>query len=158
MSTYYFDTNALLKYYGRGGEKGRLALRRLVSSSSTILLSPLTQIEYMHVIMKEVRRKHIRKAEATALVERLRRDINASSQKSTRPFTAVALPDGCFRRGESLLLNYPSVDIGTIDALHIAIAEKLAVEHVGLVLATSDRGMQFVCKQINLAFFDAETA
>jgi PIN domain nuclease of toxin-antitoxin system len=47
---YYFDANALLKYYQ--DEQGSLQIHRLVSNEKPILVSPLTLVECVGVLMK----------------------------------------------------------------------------------------------------------
>jgi hypothetical protein len=80
--------------------------------------------------------------------------MNLSAENSSRPFTAVDIPPGMFKRAEAVLLTYAAADIGTIDALHIAIAERLRLLYTDLALVTSDRGMLFVCKDLGLATLD----
>jgi predicted nucleic acid-binding protein len=46
---YYFDANALVKYYRE--EQGSLQIKRLVSNSKPILISPLTLVECVSVFM-----------------------------------------------------------------------------------------------------------
>jgi predicted nucleic acid-binding protein len=45
---YYFDANALIKYYTK--EPGSLQISRLVSNAKPILISPLTLIESINVL------------------------------------------------------------------------------------------------------------
>jgi predicted nucleic acid-binding protein len=155
VATYYFDTNALIKYY-RQTELGRLNLRRLVATN-TILISALTQLEFTNVLMKEYRRQNIRKAQAVALIKRMRRDTSLTGMNAGRPFQSIELPSGIFRGAEALLWQHYRIDIVANDALHIAIADKLMDNHSDLEMVTSDKGVKFVCGQINLMVFDPET-
>lgn len=151
MTVYYFDTSALFKFYGN--EAGSLTVHRLVANNQT-LVSPLTQIEYVNRLLKGYRQHQLRPSEVRKLVERLRRDINILPEKSTRPFTAVELPAGIFGRAENLLLSFSRTNLSAMDALHLAIAEKLQIHYPGLVLITADHGMQAVCTSIKLQYFD----
>lgn len=154
MPSYYFDTNALLKYY-RSSAKGSLTVRRLVSSHN-VILSSLTQLEFTNVLMKEYRRGNLRRSEAERLVERLRRDISITGVNTNRPFRTVEMPDGIFKRAENLLLLNFRTDIVANDALHIAIVEKLSSAMSDLVMVSSDNGIKYVCNKIALATFDPE--
>ena len=61
---YYFDTNALWKYYkANENEKGILNIRRLVANSPhPILISPLTLLEFIDILTKNVRQKNIKQS------------------------------------------------------------------------------------------------
>jgi predicted nucleic acid-binding protein len=155
MSTYYLDANALLKYYGKGG-KGKPVLRRLLSRQ-IVIISALTQVEFIHALTKEVRRKTLRMAEVRHFEKRLHHETSTNPAKTNRPFIYKRLPKGVYKRAQILLMQYgDSFDFGTLDALHIAITEKLREDYPDIKLVTSDGSMKRVCTRIHLATYDPE--
>ncbi|MCS6836993.1 MAG: type II toxin-antitoxin system VapC family toxin [Anaerolineae bacterium] len=155
MACYYFDTNALYKYY-RGGEKGAEALERMVGQS-LIFVSALTQLELIQVFFKEQRRGNLKKRAVQRLVEKMRRDTTTDIQ-SSRPFKMTAFSLVCFEQAAALLLQHGSdLAFGSLDALHLAIAQELQAAQPGVRMVTSDRGVKAVCERIKLAYVDPET-
>jgi len=154
MASYYFDTNALYKYY-RGGEKGVEVLERLVAQSLNFV-SPLTQLEMIQVLLKEQRRGNLKKKAVRQFVEKMRRDTTGDI-RSERPFKMIDFPSVCFERATALLLLHGGqFDFGSLDALHIAIGQWLQADHPGVKMVTSDRGVKAVCERIKLPCFDPE--
>jgi predicted nucleic acid-binding protein len=154
---YYFDTNALWKYYPPGWhEDGSLDIRRFVSNKSNpILVSPLTVVEFFGRLMKHRRQHHEKRKKIHKLALRLRRDTGTETKK--RRFNIVPLPDGVFRLAETILLEHGyNFDIGSNDALHLAIAAKLQAYFAAAVLVTSDNSMQKVCEKMQILFHDPE--
>jgi predicted nucleic acid-binding protein len=153
QTLYYFDTNALLKYYN--DEQGRLPLRRLVANSlQPILVSPLTLLEYHGVLMKSYRQRVLKRKKLNTLVDLLRR--NTGVNHTHRPFQLVQLPEDAFRVAENILLQQASTfDIGANDALHLAIVKQLPLTP-SPILVTSDRSMQHIGGRLGVAVYDPE--
>ncbi len=151
-SQYYFDANALFKYYQ--DEKGSLRIRRLVARTPhPILVSELTLLECFSIAVKRYRQKHLKKKVVRNMLKHLRKDVCAP----IRPFNIILMPDGLFRLGENILLQYAlTFDIGSNDALHLAIVKKLQLQP-SPILVTSDNSMQKVCEQLSIPFYDPET-
>ena len=151
---YYFDANALFKYYRE--ETGSLAIRRLVANATApILLSPLTVLECFSVIMGNKRKGSLKKNQANALFHRLRKDMGRDAH-THRPFLLIPIPENIYHRAESLLLLHAGQwQFGSNDALHIAIAEKLQ-SHYQAIMATSDRSMKHVCEHLKIPVWDVE--
>jgi predicted nucleic acid-binding protein len=152
---YYFDANALLKYYQ--DEDGSLKIRRLVSNSSTpILISPLSLLECLSVVMKFYRRGIFKRKTVNSIVYRLRRDREYGSDAKKRPFQVIPIPDDTFMFAENILFQHAfTFDIGSNDALHLAIVKKLQL-HLSPILVTSDNSMQKVCERLSISFYDPE--
>jgi len=150
---YYFDTNALLKYYN--DEKGRLPIRRLVANSpQPILVSPLTLLECHGVLMKSFRQRVLKRQKLNTLVDLLRR--NTGVNHTNRPFQLVPLPADAFRLAENILLQHAATfDIGSNDALHLAIVKQLPLTP-GPILVTSDHSMQKIGERLGIAIYDPE--
>jgi predicted nucleic acid-binding protein len=150
---YYFDTNALLKYYN--DEKGRLPLRRLVANSpQPILVSPLTLLECHGVLMKSYRQRVLKRQKLNTLVDLLRR--NTGVNHTNRPFQLVLLPEDAFRLAENILLQQAATfDIGANDALHLAIVKQLPLTP-SPILVTSDRSMQHIGGRLGITIYDPE--
>lgn len=158
MTRYYFDTNALWKYYRGKEERGYLQLRRLVSQhKQPIVVSSLTVLEFISVLMKERRNGTLKRRDVRKAANKLSREIGATH--TTRPFSIAVIPQGSFQQAEQLLLQYADrFSFNSHDSLHLAIAVKLQTTIPKITLVTSDRGLQNVCQQISLAFYDPENA
>jgi predicted nucleic acid-binding protein len=147
-SRYYFDANALFKYYK--DEPGSLQIRRLVAGSSPILVSHLTLLECFGVIMKYRRDRILKTKQVNALFLRLGKD--ARSNAGSHPFEIVRLPDEAFKLAETVLFHYAAqFAISSNDALHLAIVQKLPAKPI---LVTSDKAMKKVCERMQISFFD----
>ena len=142
---YYFDTNALWKYYR--DEPGSQNIRWLVAKE-TVVLSPLTVLEFVGVLMKYYRKKELKKNEASVTYEKLKRDIGPD-----RKFQLIPLPVDSFSSAESILIKLAHCSIDSFDALHIAAALGMKDRPV---MATSDKAMQHACAQLGLACYDPE--
>ena len=151
---YYFDTNALWKFYQ--DQPGDLNIRRLVSNVSTpILISPLTMLEFIGVLMKYFRQGYLKHKQVRAVTRRLRRD--ADPTRSNRPFKVVTIPENAFRSAEGALLQYGyQYNIQTNDSLHLAIVSRLN-ENDDVVLVTSDRSLQHTARREHISCYDPET-
>ncbi|MDZ4763160.1 MAG: type II toxin-antitoxin system VapC family toxin [Chloroflexota bacterium] len=161
MPSYYLDANALVTYYiETEGATGKQNLRRLVSDHQAYI-SPLTQLEFVHVLMKFTRKGLLRLSNAKSYVKELISDTQVTGQIVRRPFRMIDLPDGVFKRAERLLLDNGDLSIGSADMLHIAIIEKQRAQIIDLTMITSDGGatdgkMKKVCQKIGIPFFDPE--
>jgi len=148
---YYFDTNALLKYYGQYHKKetGEAEVNRLVLNHHPILISNLTILECCHVLMKAKRKGLIRTRRITNLYQRLGKDIDGEI------FKIVPVSEASFKLATEIILeDAKTSSIGSNDALHLAIVKKLPAQPV---MVTSDHSMQNVCKRQAIPFFDPET-
>ncbi len=154
-SYYYFDANALFKYYR--DQKGSLNIRRLVSNSTKpVLLSSLTLLECFGVVMKYYRKKYLKKKDVTKLFKRIRRDAGIINT-STRPFRIIPMPDRTFSLAQSILLQYAcTYQIGSNDALHLAIMKRFDINEKFFIMVTSDNSMKRVCEKICTPIYDPE--
>ncbi len=156
MTIYYFDANALWKFYK--DEQGSINIRRLVSNSSDpIIISSLTGIEFVGILMKYFRQGYLKCREIRKLAERYRRDITIQDNQR-RPFRMVDTSVKVFRAAENILLkNAAKSNIGSKDGLHLAIMLELQNVYPEIIMVTSDSSMQAVCERISLAYYDPET-
>ncbi|RKZ40768.1 MAG: hypothetical protein DRR00_32235, partial [Candidatus Parabeggiatoa sp. nov. 3] len=103
---YYFDTNALLKYYNPllkhfQEEQGILRIRRLVANSDfPILISPITSLELVGKVTTFFRQKSIQRKTLRTIITHLRKDIGINP--TSRPFEMVELPDNVFPLAETI--------------------------------------------------------
>ena len=151
---YYFDANALWKFYR--DEQGDVNVRRLVARSSPqVLVSPLTMLEFFGVLMKYYRQRLIKRKQIHAIAKRLRRDSAIGNVH--RPFRMVHIPAGSFRQAQSILLQEASeYNIQANDTLHLAIVLALnAADSVALV--TSDGSLQHTARRRGIDWYDPET-
>ncbi len=155
---YYFDTNALLKYYNPllkqfQEEEGILRIRRLVSNSDIpILISPMTSLELVGKVTAFFRQHLVNKKTLRTITTHLRKDIGVNT--TSRPFEMVELPENVFRLAETILLEQAKFAISSNDALHLAIVKKLP--YVKAIMVTSDHSLQRVCEQTQVPFYDPE--
>ncbi len=155
---YYFDTNALLKYYNPllkhfQEEQGILRIRRLVANSDfPILISPITSLELVGKVTTFFRQKSIQRKTLRTIITHLRKDIGINP--TSRPFEMVELPDNVFPLAETILLEHAKFAIGSNDALHLAIVQKLPLYQP--IMVTSDKSLQRVCESIQMPFYDPE--
>ena len=148
---YYFDANALFKYYR--DEAGSTEVRRLVSSAKPIYISPVTWLECQSVLKKQQRQGKLKPRVVRQVWNRLRDDVS-QSVTTLRPFCELPIPDGCFRQAGSILLEYAGqFQFGANDALHLAIASLLPDKPI---FVTSDQSLKNVCNNIRLLCYDPE--
>jgi len=155
---YYFDTNALLKYYNPllkhfQEEQGILRIRRLVANSYLpILISPMTSLELVGKVTAFFRQKSVQKKTLRTIITHLRKDIGTNP--TSRPFEMLELPDNVFRLSETILLEHAKFAIGSNDALHLAIVKKLPLYQP--IMVSSDKPLQRVCESLQMSFYDPE--
>jgi predicted nucleic acid-binding protein len=150
---YYFDANALFKYYQ--DENGDLKIRRLVSNSQKpILVSSLTLLECLNVVMRCRRKNLFKSRRVMRIYKQLKKDARFGT--TNHPFQIIPVSDDVFSVAQSILFHHArTFQIGTYDALHLAIFKKLSVEP-SPILVTSDQSMQKVCEQLSIPFYDPE--
>lgn len=151
---YYFDTNALWKFYR--DEKGDVNVRRLVAQCpSQVIISPLTTLEFFGVLMKYYRQRLIKRRQIHAIAKRLRRD--SAIGNTHRPFRMVQVPDGSFRQAQSILLqDAGACSIQPNDALHLAIVLSLDTADP-VMLVTSDGPLQNTAQRRGVDCYNPET-
>ncbi|MCP4695997.1 MAG: type II toxin-antitoxin system VapC family toxin [Gammaproteobacteria bacterium] len=127
----------------------------------------MTYLEFLGNLMQHERTKHngqweLRPKEVNRLRERLKKDIGTTARHR---FQLAPTMDGVFQYARALMTGHArrkQCELGTNDALHIAIARLMQPE---VILVTSDGGrqrgdtfakMKCVCQRIGLAFFDPE--
>ncbi len=150
---YYFDANALWKFYR--DEQGDVNVRRLVARSSPqVLVSPLTMLEFFGVLMKYYRKRLIKRKQVRAIAKRLRRDSTTGNVH--RPFRIVHISADSFRQAQSILLQEAGkYNIQANDALHLAIV--LALNADGSVaLVTCDGSLQHTAQRRGIHCYDPE--
>jgi predicted nucleic acid-binding protein len=156
---YYFDTNALLKYYNPWikhyhEEEGILAIRRLVSNSpAPILVSPLTSLELIGKLTYFFRQKVLKRRNLHSITDHLKKDLGINT--TIHPFEVVSMPEGVFRLAELILLKNAQFAISSNDALHLAIVQKLSLQYTPQMV-TSDNSLQRVCDVMKITFYDPE--
>lgn len=153
---FYFDTNALLKYYCpllRREEEGVLQIRRLVSNSlHSVLISPLTTLEFVNKLIYFYHCNTLKRGNIHRTVAHLQQDIGVN--KHTKPFSIVTLPEGVFHLAERILLEHTSLSLGSNDALHLAIVQQHPFKPI---MVTSDNIMKKVCERKQIPFYDPLT-
>lgn len=159
---YYFDANALVKYYHpflkhNQEEEGILQIRRLVSNSpEPILISPLTSLELICKLTQFFRKKSLKRKRLNTIITLLKKDIS-KNRITTRPFQMVTMPDNANRLAEIILLEHVQFAISANDALHLAIVQSLPLQPT-TVMVTSDHSLQRVCERIQISFYDPEVS
>jgi predicted nucleic acid-binding protein len=152
--SYYFDTNALFKYYYP--EPGSVEIQRLVSISHpivAIVVSPLTLLECYSVLLRYSRQKKLRPHKVRLIIKRLHKDTGLLNG-TPGPFRIVPLPTGIFSKAEGILLEHAGqLSFGANDALHVAIVSLLPDKPV---FVTSDRSLKNVCNNIGLSCYDPQ--
>ncbi|HDN26636.1 MAG TPA: PIN domain-containing protein [Thioploca sp.] len=150
---YYFDANALFKYYH--DEKGDLKIRRLVANAQKpVLVSSLTLLEYFNVVMQYRRKNIFKNRHINTIFNHLIKDARFNA--TNRPFQIIPVSDEVFSVAQTILFHHArTFQIGTYDALHLAIFKNLSVEP-SPILVTSDQSMQKVCEQLSIPFYDPE--
>ncbi|MCK5521789.1 MAG: type II toxin-antitoxin system VapC family toxin [Thiomargarita sp.] len=150
---YYFDANALFKYYH--DEKGDLKIRRLVSNSQKpILISSLTLLEYFNVVMQYRRKNIFKNKHINTVFNHLIKDARYNT--TNRPFQIIPVSEEVFSVAQNILFHHArTFQIGSYDALHLAIFKQISSE-TSAILVTSDQSMQKVCEQISISFYDPE--
>lgn len=164
---YYFDTNALIKYYLNESET-HLVEKLVQESPHPILISPVTLLEFIDHIVHHWRTGHLSADEVKAILEnRLRRDYSTQSN-TQRSFLLTSAPSSAlYIRAEAFLLRYAAPEkyekrgktgfdkgrkIGAKDMLHIAIAEKLQ-DYGTVFMVTWDEKVQDVCKKLKIPYY-----
>jgi predicted nucleic acid-binding protein len=159
---YYFDANALVKYYHPflkhdQEEEGILQIRRLVSNSpEPILISPLTSQELIGKLTQFFRKKSLKRKRLNTIITLLKKDISRN-RITTRPFQILAMPDNAYRLAEIILLEHVQFAISANDALHLAIVQSLPSQPEA-VMVTSDHSLQRVCERTQISFYDPEVS
>lgn len=134
-------------------------IHRLVSNPTRpqILISALTIVEVTSKLMEDYRVGKLRKGKLASILEHMRKDINRSSVRTTRPFTAIPVPEVTYPMAEHILVQHANrYGIGSNDALHLALVEHLRRASPNVTLVTSDHAMQNVCARIGVPIFDPE--
>jgi len=150
VKRYYFDANALIKYYK--SEEGSDQIVDLVKTMKPILISQLTFLETISVFIKFRRKKLIRKRQLDDIVKLLKQDIEYDEKISS--FQMIAMPEGIFQLAESILLENADAAIQTNDALHLAIVKKQINQ---TIMVTSDGAMKNVCERIEIESYNRES-
>jgi predicted nucleic acid-binding protein len=147
---YYFDANALFKGYTE--EVGSTLIKRFISDSSLpIFVSELTLLECFSVAMKEKRAGNFKLKRTRSIYEALKKIAHAHSPH----FELVFMPEEIFKVAHEILLTYAKTyDIGSHDALHLAIVKNL---EFSAVMVTSDNSLCIVCQQMKVEFYNPES-
>lgn len=152
-SLYYFDANALWKYYRE--QQGAQTVHRLVADAhEQVLVSPLTMLECVGVLMKYHRKGFVKRKHVRAIARRMRRD--AAAGNSHRPFRVVDLPSGAFREAEGILLELAGQhSFGSSDALHLGVIVRQTLS-VPVVFVTADQALQQAAQRRSISWYDPE--
>ncbi|MDM8515258.1 type II toxin-antitoxin system VapC family toxin [Desulfobacterales bacterium HSG16] len=150
---YYFDTNAMFKYYRNEAES--MPLRRLVAACpDPALVSQLTILEFVSRLAKAYRKGELKKRTIKRILDRLKKDIH---EKADSRFQVIKMPVGVFRAAEIILRQYSMesrIGIGSLDALHVAIVTKLP--SLSPVMVTWDKAMQRVCEKLEIEVYSPD--
>jgi len=151
--TYYFDTNALWKYYLGQLEYGYVALQQfMVEQNQPVLVSDMTLLEFVGRLTKGYRKKEIQKNHLRKILQKVRHDI-----EETHLFEITHIPTEAYNKAQELLINNPESKFGSNDALHLAVVYNLHQINSGFTMVTFDEPMQRICQRIGLDFYDPET-
>jgi len=152
-SLHYLDANALWKFYR--DQRGDVNIRRLVTgSSSQVLISPVTVLEFIGVLVKYYRKGLVGRRHVNRIAKRLRRD--SAMGNTHRPLRMIPLPEGFAREAKGILLQQGcTCSIQTNDAIHLAIVLRLEQDHPA-TLVTSDRALQKTAQRRGVAWYDPE--
>jgi len=148
---YYFDTNALLKYYDvNGNELGVENVRNLVESEKQVLISELTILETISVLKKKQRTNPNRKKYFRKTIDFILIDIKSK-------FINIPVPEKSFEEAQNILLTYGDFDVGSLDVLHAAIVNNLR-DSVHFVTSDGSGGGRLigVCKKLQISVYDPE--
>lgn len=150
---YYFDANALFKYYQ--DEKGDLKIRRLVSNASQpILVSSLTLLECLNVVMRCRRKNIFKNRRVNRIFKQLKKDARFNT--AHQPFQIIPISEQVFPVAQNILFHHARIfQISSSDALHLAFIKQLPLDP-SPILVTSDQSMQKVCEQLSISFYDPE--
>ena len=67
------------------------------------------------------------------------------------------MPDRSFSLAQSILLQYAcTYQIGSNDALHLAIMKRFDINENSFIMVTSDNSMKKVCEKIRTRVYDPE--
>ncbi|MCU0499855.1 MAG: type II toxin-antitoxin system VapC family toxin [Anaerolineae bacterium] len=157
MKLYYFDTNALYKHYYADEERGAPFVKHLVKvSQHPILISTLTETEYLVCLLKAMRDKKLQPNQVKRLFERHLTDVSEKNDPLIqRSFLRVPLQPDYYWQARELLMHYGGISIGTLDALHLALVKHLNI-HFEMCMVTSDQGVLRVCKDLKIATLNPE--
>ena len=117
-------------------------------------LSSLTLLEYFNVVMRQRRKNIFKNKHVNTVFNHLIKD--ARRDTTNRPFQIIPVSEEVFSVAQNILFHYArTFQIGSFDALHLAIFKKLVLEP-SPILVTSDQPMQKVCEQLSISFYDPE--
>jgi hypothetical protein len=122
-----------------------LKIRRLVANAQKpVLVSSLTLLEY--VVMQSRRKNIFNNRHINKVFNHLIKDARFNT--TNHPFQIIPVSDEVFSVARNILFHHArTFQIGSFDALHLAIFGKLSLEP-SPILVTSDQSMQNVCKQL----------
>lgn len=135
----YLDTSALAKWYLN--EPGSEAFVDYLQGVAVAIISRLTHIE-MRSLLSRLRRMGELNAELESVLYAAFLDDIARGWLQDSP-----LNDVCFDEAANLITRYPEHPLRTLDALHLALANQLAVDTV----ATADTVMAEAASAMGLA-------
>lgn len=120
MST-YADTSVFVSLYLP--DRHSVEVQRLLTSSTTLWLTPLHRAEWEHVIGQHLWRRAISAAEA----RKVRRDFERDRRAGL--WIETGLPELAFETCISLAERFgPKLGVRTLDSLHVAMALELKAD------------------------------
>jgi predicted nucleic acid-binding protein len=134
----YVDTSTLLKWYIREPSSDRVAA--FVELNPDLAISRLTVVEAHCALNRRGRAFRRLQADSVAAFESLRSDVDAGL------FTLFPMLDDDVAAADALLQAVRGVPLRTLDALHLAIAQRREVPR----LATSDRVLAKAARGVGL--------
>jgi hypothetical protein len=88
------------------------------------------------------------------MFKQLKREAGVNTTQ--RPFQIVPMSEEIFPVAENILFQHArTFQIGSIDALHLAIVKRLSI-HSSVTMVTSDQSMQKVCERLSIPVYDPE--
>jgi predicted nucleic acid-binding protein len=159
---YYFDANALVKFYC--DESGSEQIRALVTNGEKIYISELTLLETINVLLSIYRtppqaqikreRKYSKKH-----INKIIRKLSDNIKDSLFILLEELLPN-IFSDAQKILLEYgKELNFGSLDALHIAIIESgWKTGEICFVTSDGSGGGRLigVCKKLQISVYDPE--
>lgn len=134
----YLDTSALAKLYLR--EPGSDAFEEYFWGLGSRVISSLNRVEMRSVLARLQRTDHLDEAGARRIHGAFLRDI------ASRSLEVMSLNDATFDIVGDLVARTATGSLGTLDAIHLAAAESMAVEEI----ATADRVMADAAEAIGI--------
>lgn len=141
----FLDSSLIAAAY-LADEDGHAAARDLIDRTPRILSSELSRVEVSRAIAAAARSRRMRPAAAKRALDHLARDLGGDGAIEVLPLDGPPTVERALR----LVAEHP---VGTLDAIHLAVAsrEGRALAGDDLVFVTRDDRQRGVAKKLGLA-------